>query len=166
MLEMGRPQNNWRVLSPRIGRHYAGNFNLPVGKWRHPPCVVISCDDRCSIMIRWSPGGLCEVCGWVKNSNKLTLWSFFFRFHFALLPFLCVFSLLSVSSLSPWFGLGLTQHLCSKTARVDRLRGGGAARGWRCIEHIPKKRRISNVLLFLFTLLFFHMMPVKVSGPL
>lgn len=127
MLEIGRPQENWRVLSPTIGRHYVRNFNLPVGKWRRPPCVVIRCDDRCSIIIQWSPGGLCEVCDWVNNSNKLTMWSFFFRFHFAPLPFLCAFSLLSVSSLSPRFGLGLTQRLCSKMARVRR------AQRWRCI---------------------------------
>lgn len=171
MLEIGRPQENWRVLSPTIGRHYVRNFNLPVGKWRRPPCVVIRCDDGCSIIIQWSPGGLCEVCGWVNNSNKLTMWSFFFRFHFALLPFLCAFSLPSVSSLSPRFGLGLTQRLCSTMARVRR------AQRWRCSERLEilhrthskkkQKTRISNFLLFLlFALLFLGMMPVKVSGPL
>lgn len=168
MLEIGRPQENWRVLSPRIGRHYVRNFNSPVGKWRRPPCVVIRCDDRCSIIIQWSPGGLCEVCGWVNNSNQLTTWSFFFLFHFALLPFLCVFSLPSVSSLSPRFGLGLTQHLCSKMARVRR------AQRWRCSERLEntfqkkkKKTGISNFLLsLLFALLFLGMMPVKVSRPL
>lgn len=58
------------------------------------------------------------------------MWSFFFRFHFALLPFLCAFSLPSVSSLSPRFGLGLTQHLCSTMARVRR------AQRWRCSERL------------------------------